>query len=205
LSDNFVANNPQTFTVGTESYTAYGYAGAPGTSTPTALTLKPLTVNSFDESGLGENAAGPPGGTACSDSDCEIAGSASVALISNTPLTAISIIVGSVQFFEGFVVYTGNTLADLTPIETVVNPINCIEMPDSDTCTVALPGVLAVGVQNFGIGDVLVTELSSVPAPVIGRGLPALLAVACILFGAKLLDQSKKRNSPVGDSPHVSI
>jgi hypothetical protein len=38
-------------------------------------------------------------------------------------------------------------------------------------------------------------HLSTVPAPVIGRGFPVLLAVGGILFGAKLLERSKKRRS----------
>lgn len=40
--------------------------------------------------------------------------------------------------------------------------------------------------------------LTTVPAPVIGRGLPVLLAVGGILFGAKLLERSKKRTLQFG-------
>jgi hypothetical protein len=38
-------------------------------------------------------------------------------------------------------------------------------------------------------------HLTTVPAPLIGGGLPVLLAVGGILFGAKLLERSKKRRS----------
>jgi hypothetical protein len=38
-------------------------------------------------------------------------------------------------------------------------------------------------------------DVFSVPAPLIGRGLPVLLAVGGLLFGARLLERSKKRRS----------
>jgi hypothetical protein len=203
VSGDFVANNPQTFTVGTQTYSAYGFSGAPGTSSLTALTLKPLSVNGFDESGIGENAAGPPGTTTCSDPECEIGGSTSVAVVSNTPLT--DIIVSSVQFLEGFQLYTGDSLADLKPFGTpVIGGLNCSATPAADTCTVALPGVLAVGVQNFeilGIGDVLLAELSTVPAP---DCLPVFLGVAAVIVGARLRDRKKSR-SVLNDGTRVDV
>jgi hypothetical protein len=53
---------------------------------------------------------------------------------------------------------------------------------------------------DFGISNS--TIVAPVPAPLIGRGLPVLLAVGGMLFGAKLLERSKKRRSP-GTAAHA--
>jgi hypothetical protein len=41
----------------------------------------------------------------------------------------------------------------------------------------------------------IVSGANIVPAPLIGRGLPVLLAVGGVLFGAKLLERSRRRRS----------
>jgi hypothetical protein len=46
--------------------------------------------------------------------------------------------------------------------------------------------------QNFTL------EIGAVPAPLIGRGLPVLLAVAGLLFGAKLLERGKRHRLQFG-------
>jgi hypothetical protein len=193
-SGNFVADNTQKFTVGSQTYTATGYSGAPGIAgTETALTLKTIgSFNTLGESGLGENAtfAGTP--AACSDLNCEIGGSTSVGILSNTLVT--DIIVGSVQGTESFKLYTGTSLATLATdgVVHIGGTASCPAGPDTDTCLFTLPGDFAVGVQNVGTGNVLVTELSAVPAPVIGHGLFVLLAIGGVLFGGKLLESFKK-------------
>jgi hypothetical protein len=73
------------FSANGSNFTATGFGNAVGTTFTgaTALTLKPEAsppgppVNSFDESGLGENATAPTSpATACSDGlACEIGGS----------------------------------------------------------------------------------------------------------------------------------
>ncbi len=68
------------------------------------------------------------------------------------------------------------------------------------TCEVIFPTLVhAVAVQNNtandATGDVLLTELSAVPAPIIGHGLLVLLAVGGVLFGGKLLEHRKRRSS----------
>jgi len=45
-----------------------------------------------------------------------------------------------------------------------------------------------------GLPEVLETSFTAVPAPPIGHGLPVVLAIAGILFGAKLWDRSKRRS-----------
>jgi hypothetical protein len=63
--------------------------------------------------------------------------------------------------------------------------------------------------QNGGAGetpDQFITNIAItsnvVPAPLIGHGLPVILAVGGILFSAKLFERSKKRRS-LGTLPHV--
>jgi hypothetical protein len=54
----------------------------------------------------------------------------------------------------------------------------------------------AGGLANNGFAiDSLSLQTVAVPAPVIGGGLPAILGVGGILFGARLLEGSKKRRS----------
>jgi hypothetical protein len=49
---------------------------------------------------------------------------------------------------------------------------------------------------NTGFGIALdAVDIESVPAPLIGHGLPVVLAAGGILFGAKLLERNKKRRS----------
>jgi hypothetical protein len=42
---------------------------------------------------------------------------------------------------------------------------------------------------------VTINQISAVPEPPIGRGLPVLLAVGGILFGTKMLERGTKRSS----------
>ena len=57
--------------------------------------------------------------------------------------------------------------------------------------------------DNAG-GDISleVVKTVPVPAPLIGGGVPVFLAVSGMLFGAKLLERSKKRRS-LGATPHT--
>jgi hypothetical protein len=83
----------------------------------------------------------------------------------------------------------------------------CLEASPS-TCVGGVPAgaeVLALFTSN-GVGDiveftalsgtqVIGTAMASVPAPLIGHGLPVVLAVGGLLFGAKIWEQSKSRRS----------
>jgi hypothetical protein len=199
-ADAFVANNTQAFLSNGVTFTATGFSGAPG-GTTAALTLK-TSGNGFGESGLGENTGGPPT-TACSDSDCEIAGSASVGVVASSAVIH-DVIVGSVQATEGFQIWTGTVSGSTVSWSTSGSPIfggtsDCVSA-GTDTCEVIFPSLVqAVAVQNnttnAAAGDVLLTELSAVPAPAIGHGLLVLLAVAGVLFGGKLLEHGKRRSS----------
>jgi hypothetical protein len=62
----------------------------------------------------------------------------------------------------------------------------------------ATPGIY---VWTWGTGahaDSFTLQIGAVPAPVIGRGLPVILAVGGLLFAAKLLERSKKRRLQIG-------
>src|SRR5579864_2478119 len=105
----YVCNNGQTFSGGGDVFTANGYSGnLGGTVTATALTWKPDSPtsppvgfptspnNSFGESGLGENAAGPT--AACSDSTCEAtAGTSVLVSVTSGSNPIVDVIIGSVQ------------------------------------------------------------------------------------------------------------
>jgi hypothetical protein len=58
---------------------------------------------------------------------------------------------------------------------------------------------------NAGNGLVTINQISvTVPAPLIGRGLPVLLAVGGILFGTNLSERSRKRSSRATAIPHTA-
>jgi hypothetical protein len=71
------------------------------------------------------------------------------------------------------------------------------------TIDVNLDGTTTV--TNSSAQTTVVPAITPVPAPMIGRGLPAVLAVGGVLFGAKLLERSKKRCSlATGAVPEAS-
>ena len=149
----------------------------------TALTFKPETggplappSKAFDESGLGENASGPP--SACSDTsvpvNCGIARSASNAIVSNHPIT--DVIVGSVQVGESFQLYTGATIATLAKFGPVIvgGSAACVSAGGA-TCAVTGFSADVIGVQNVGSpGNVLITAVSQ---PTVSTPEPATLAL----------------------------
>ena len=61
------------------------------------------------------------------------------------------------------------------------------------TIDVNLDGTTTV--TNSSAQTTIVAAMAPVPAPLIGRGLPAVLATGGLLFGAKLFERSKKRCS----------
>ncbi len=169
--EGLVCANGQTFTANGSTFTATGYSNA--FSTATALTLKPLTsppgppTNSLGESGLGENQNSTGACTDVSNHiDCEIGGTASVAVVSNNaPIT--DVIIGSVQSGENFNFFTGPSVAGLTQLGGTIVGGSCTPGPAADTCMISGFSALAVGVQSGGTGDVLLVAVSqpAVPEP----------------------------------------
>jgi hypothetical protein len=79
--------------------------------------------------------------------------------------------------------------------------------PLSDTATYdnatfatlgATPGTYVWTWGSGATADRFTLQIGAVPAPSIGRGLPLILAVGGILFGAKLLERSKRRRLQIG-------
>lgn len=190
-----VCANGQTFTANGSTFTATGYSNA--FTTPTALTLKPLMTppgppdNILAESGLGENAAGPP--SPCTDTsvatDCEIAGTASVAVVSNHAID--DAIIGSVQSGENFQFFTGSSLTTLTPFGGVMVGGSCTPGPVADTCMISGFSALVVGVESGGTGNVLLTAVSQATTSMPEPATVALLGTA--LFGFGLLRNRRRR------------
>ena len=189
-----VCANGQTFAANGSIFTATGYSNA--FTTPTALTLKPSTtppgppINPLDESGLGENAAGPP--SACTDAfvaaNCEIAGTASVAVVSNNLIN--DAIIGSVQAGENFQFFIGSSIATLAPFGGIMTGGSCTPGSLADTCMISGFSALAVGLESGGTGNILLTAVSqatSMPEP----ATLALLGTA--LFGFGLLRNRRRR------------
>jgi hypothetical protein len=172
--EGLVCANSQTFTANGSTFTATGFSNA--FVTPSALTLKPLTsppgppTNGFDESGLGENASGPP--SACTDisspADCEIGNGASVTVTSNHPMT--DVVIGSAQTGETAAVFVNNG-SGLTLFATVTGG-SCTEyMGDAATCLVtgfSTDEIGVLGEPNTTPGDptsdTLIVAVSQ-PAP----------------------------------------
>ena len=146
--------------------TATAFSGSPNAPAGTAfLTFKPTVVfngspaNVLGESGLGENTHAAPG---CSDPDCEIAGSASVAISSSIALSEVDVRVGSAQVNEAFTLWTGSAFGSLVNQGTFTPGVN-ITCP-ADICTITFAPATIVAIQNASSGDVLVTSVST-PAP----------------------------------------
>jgi PEP-CTERM motif-containing protein len=184
---NFTCPNPQTFSNGTDNVVANGFSGAPGVG-PTALTIKPTATNSFDESGLGENAtASPP----CSDPECEIAPPHSVTAVDTT--TGITdAIIGSVQTGETFNFFvqttSGGAFTQLGgTLDNACNEAPGFSVgPAADTCLWNAPaGQTRTGVAvEAVVGNHTLVEVSTLaPVSAPEPATLALLGTALVGFG----------------------
>jgi hypothetical protein len=183
-----VCPNNLTFAGGTAgTLTATAFSGSPngGAGTETFLTFKAVPPNAPQEGGLGENGTAP--GTGCTDApDCEIAGSASVAITASVPLSQIDVLIGSVQSGEAFNVWAGSAPGSLIEVATGLNNTNCTLSGTSGVLCqfdLATPATTIAIQDAVGAGgaDVLVTAVSTVAAP--EPASLALLGSALIGFG----------------------
>jgi len=166
--------------------TATAFSGSPNAAAGTAfLTFKPINAfngapaNGLSESGLGENTHAAPG---CSDVDCEIAGSASVAISSSIALGVADVLVGSAQIPESFTLWTGSAPGSLVNQGTFT-PGNNITCPNS-VCTLNFAAATTVAIQNATAGgDVLLTSVSTPTTTAPEPASLALLGAALVGFG----------------------
>jgi hypothetical protein len=88
--------------------------------------------------------------------------------------------------------------------------IGIIQQWDNVQCPTCppLPAVVTNGgtlvLDNASPNVTFSAQIGTVPAPLIGRGLPVLLAVGGILFGVKVLERSKKRRLLGTAIPHAA-
>ena len=181
----FVCNSANvTFTSGADSVTAHGFPGAPGSGAGTSnLTQKLIApTNGLSESGLGVQSNNTA--TTCTDPDCEIAPMQSVSVTFLAGNLIKDALIGSVQDGESFSFFVQTTAGGaFTQLGGVIT--NTCSFPGgsvagTDLCRWdAPPGQTRFGVAVQAVtGDELLTSVSTVPGPIVGAGLPGLVA-AC--------------------------
>jgi hypothetical protein len=174
----------ETFTFGGDTVVAHGFTGAPGPMAGNVnLTLKPMPLNVLAESGLGVQANNTA--TTCTDPDCEIAPPQSVSVTRATSTLITDALIGSVQAGESFNFFVqtteGGAFTQLGGVITNTCSFPGGSVAGTDLCRWDAPA----GQTRFGVavqavaGDELLTSVSTaVPGPIVGAGLPGLVA-AC--------------------------
>jgi hypothetical protein len=172
------------FTFGGDTVVAHGFTGVPGPAAGNVnLTLKPMPPNVLAESGLGVQANNTA--TTCTDPDCEILSPQSVSVTRFGSTLITDALIGSVQAGETFNFFVQTTEGGaFTQLGGVIS--NTCSFPGgsvagTDLCRWdAPPGQTRFGVAVQAVtGDELLTSVSTaVPGPIVGAGLPGLIA-AC--------------------------
>ena len=175
----------ETFTFGGDTVVAHGFTGAPGPAAGNVnLTLKPTPLNVLAESGLGVQTNNTA--TTCTDVDCEIFAPQSVSVTRSGSTLITDALIGSVQAGESFNFFVqtteGGAFTQLGGVITNTCTFPGGSVAGTDLCRWDAPA----GQTRFGVaveavvGDELLTSVSTaaVPGPIVGAGLPGLVA-AC--------------------------
>jgi len=175
----------ETFTFGGDTVVAHGFTGSPGPDGGNAnLTLKPTSVNGLAESGIGVQSNNTA--TTCTNSDCEIAPPQSVSVTRFGSTLITDALIGSVQAGETFNFFVqtteGGAFTQLGGAITNTCSFPGGSVAGTDLCRWDAPaGQTRFGVAVLAVsGDELLTSVSTlaVPGPIVGAGLPGLVA-AC--------------------------
>jgi hypothetical protein len=177
----------ETFTFGGDTVVAHGFTGAPGPAAGNVnLTLKPTPLNVLAESGLGVQANNTA--TTCTDPTCEIFPPQSVSVTRFGSTLITDALIGSVQAGESFNFFVQTTDGGAFTMLNTVPITNTCNFPGgsvagTDLCRWDAPAGqtrVGVAVQAVAGGDELLTSVSTaaVPGPIVGAGLPGLVA-AC--------------------------
>jgi hypothetical protein len=173
----------ETFTFEGLTVVAHGFTGAPGPAAGNVnLTLKPTSLNVLAESGLGVQANNTA--TTCTNPTCEISPPQSVSVTRATGTLITDALIGSVQADESFMFFVqtteGGAFTQLGGVITNTCSFPGGSVAGTDLCRWdAPPGQTRFGVAVQAVtGDELLTSVSAVPGPIVGAGLPGLVA-AC--------------------------